>query len=157
MSSLSISYGVSKFVISSVSDRSSRAGPCRLDSCLLCRHSVVRINEAVFGSLALIIAFQTLNGWVNGMGSPPSGKTMVHSFGMRNAAARGVLERRPDRRRRAGASLRPAGGLAVSRLGGKVLFRRTDHVGPRRGDVPVFRDTPQAPDSAGGGLQKNDY
>ena len=33
---------------------------------------------AIYDSLALIIALQTLNGWFNGMGWPPCGKTMVH-------------------------------------------------------------------------------
>jgi OPA family glycerol-3-phosphate transporter-like MFS transporter len=33
---------------------------------------------AIYDSLALIIALQALNGWFNGMGWPPCGKTMVH-------------------------------------------------------------------------------
>jgi hypothetical protein len=33
---------------------------------------------AIYGSLWVIVALQTLNGWFNGMGWPPCGKTMVH-------------------------------------------------------------------------------
>jgi OPA family glycerol-3-phosphate transporter-like MFS transporter len=33
---------------------------------------------AIYGSLVAIIALQVLNGWFNGMGWPPCGKTMVH-------------------------------------------------------------------------------
>ena len=39
--------------------------------------------KAVYSSLAILIALQTLNGWVQGMGWPPCGKTMVHWFGTR--------------------------------------------------------------------------
>jgi OPA family glycerol-3-phosphate transporter-like MFS transporter len=34
----------------------------------------------VYASLALIVLLQTANGWVQGMGWPPCGKTMVHWF-----------------------------------------------------------------------------
>ncbi len=36
--------------------------------------------KAVYASLFLLVALQTLNGWVQGMGWPPCGKTMVHWF-----------------------------------------------------------------------------
>jgi OPA family glycerol-3-phosphate transporter-like MFS transporter len=36
--------------------------------------------KGIYNSLALLIALQTLNGWVQGMGWPPCGKTMVHWF-----------------------------------------------------------------------------
>ncbi len=38
---------------------------------------------AIYGSLTAIIALQTLNGWFNGMGWPPCGKTMVHWWSTR--------------------------------------------------------------------------
>ena len=34
----------------------------------------------IYASLTLIIVLQSLNGWFNGMGWPPCGKTMVHWF-----------------------------------------------------------------------------
>src|SRR5204863_8614247 len=36
--------------------------------------------KAIYASLALVIALQILNGWVQGMGWPPCGKSMVHWF-----------------------------------------------------------------------------
>jgi MFS transporter, OPA family, glycerol-3-phosphate transporter len=39
--------------------------------------------KAVYASLALLVVLQTLNGWVQGMGWPPCGKTMVHWFSTR--------------------------------------------------------------------------
>src|SRR2546430_17714322 len=38
---------------------------------------------ALYGSLLAIAAIQVLNGWVQGMGWPPCGKTMVHWFSTR--------------------------------------------------------------------------
>jgi sugar phosphate permease len=39
--------------------------------------------KAIYGSLALVIVLQIANGWVQGMGWPPCGKTMVHWFSTR--------------------------------------------------------------------------
>ena len=39
--------------------------------------------KGVFSSLALLIVLQTVNGWVQGMGWPPCGKSMVHWFSTR--------------------------------------------------------------------------
>jgi OPA family glycerol-3-phosphate transporter-like MFS transporter len=39
--------------------------------------------KGIYASLTLIILLQALNGWFNGMGWPPSGKTMVHWFSAR--------------------------------------------------------------------------
>jgi len=36
--------------------------------------------KAIYTSLFVLVAIQTLNGWVQGMGWPPCGKTMVHWF-----------------------------------------------------------------------------
>ena len=84
MTGLSIAYGVSKFVMGSVSDRSNPRWFMPLGLLLSCAVTAAFGSiEAIYGSLALIIALQTLNGWVNGMGWPPSGKTMVHWFSMR--------------------------------------------------------------------------
>src|SRR6266496_1131892 len=38
------------------------------------------IFKAIYASLALVVVLQILNGWVQGMGWPPCGKTMVHWF-----------------------------------------------------------------------------
>jgi OPA family glycerol-3-phosphate transporter-like MFS transporter len=41
------------------------------------------IAKPIYASVALVVALQTLNGWVQGMGWPPCGKTMVHWFSTR--------------------------------------------------------------------------
>eukprot|EP01035_Chromulina_nebulosa_P064348 gene64348-88005_t len=43
---------------------------------------------ALYGSLTAIVVLQTLNGWFNGMGWPPCGKTMVHWWSTKE---RGVI------------------------------------------------------------------
>lgn len=81
MTGLSIAYGVSKFIMGSVSDRSNprwfMAIGLLLTSAVTFAFGTV---PAIYGSLALIVALQSLNGWFNGMGWPPCGKTMVHWF-----------------------------------------------------------------------------
>jgi OPA family glycerol-3-phosphate transporter-like MFS transporter len=84
LTGLSIAYGISKFLMGAVSDRSNPRyffplGLLLSSGILL----VCGLVKAVFASLALLIALQTLNGWVQGMGWPPCGKTMVHWFSMR--------------------------------------------------------------------------
>jgi OPA family glycerol-3-phosphate transporter-like MFS transporter len=79
MTSLSVAYGISKFIMGSVSDRSNprwfMAFGLLLTSGVTFAFGTV---PAIYDSLALIIALQALNGWFNGMGWPPCGKTMVH-------------------------------------------------------------------------------
>jgi len=79
MTGLSIAYGMSKFVMGSVSDRSNPRWFMSLGLLLTAGVTFVfGAFDAIYGSLALIIILQTLNGWFNGMGWPPCGKTMVH-------------------------------------------------------------------------------
>ena len=81
MTALSIAYGVSKFLMGSVSDRSNPSTSCRSGSCCRARswrHS--GSSRPFYASLAAVIALMALNGWVQGMGWPPCGKTMVHWF-----------------------------------------------------------------------------
>lgn len=81
MTGLSIAYGVSKFLMGSVSDRSNPRYFLPLGLLLSCTILFVfGFVKEVYASLFLMIALQTLNGWVNGMGWPPCGKTMVHWF-----------------------------------------------------------------------------
>ncbi|MSU68203.1 MAG: MFS transporter [Opitutaceae bacterium] len=79
MTGLSVAYGISKFIMGSVSDRSNprwfMALGLLLTSGVTFAFGTVPV---IYDSLALIIALQTLNGWFNGMGWPPCGKTMVH-------------------------------------------------------------------------------
>ncbi len=78
MTGLSIAYGVSKFLTGSVSDRSNPRWFLPLG--LLMSSAVLLVFgfvEAIYTSLFAMIALQTLNGWVNGMGWPPCGKNFV--------------------------------------------------------------------------------
>ena len=79
MTGLSIAYGLSKFIMGSVSDRSNPRWFMTLG--LLLTAAVTFLfgtTPAVYGSLTAIVVLQSLNGWFNGMGWPPCGKTMVH-------------------------------------------------------------------------------
>jgi OPA family glycerol-3-phosphate transporter-like MFS transporter len=78
---LSLTYGLSKFLMGSVSDRSNPKYFLPLG--LLLSSSIMLIFglvPAVYGSLLFIMVLQGLNGWFQGMGWPPCGKTMVHWF-----------------------------------------------------------------------------
>ncbi len=79
MTGLSVAYGLSKFIMGSVSDRSNprwfMATGLLLTSAITFAFGLI---PGLYGSLFLIIALQALNGWCNGMGWPPCGKTMVH-------------------------------------------------------------------------------
>jgi OPA family glycerol-3-phosphate transporter-like MFS transporter len=77
----SISYGISKFLMGSVSDRSNPKYFLPLGLLLSCTLMFVSgAFKMIYASLALVIALQIANGWVQGMGWPPCGKTMVHWF-----------------------------------------------------------------------------
>jgi MFS transporter, OPA family, glycerol-3-phosphate transporter len=79
MTGLSLAYGLSKFIMGSVSDRSNPRWFMPLGLLLTCGVTFLfGVWPAVYASLPLIIGLQFLNGWFNGMGWPPCGKTMVH-------------------------------------------------------------------------------
>lgn len=84
ITALSIAYGLSKFIMGSVSDRSN---PRRfLPLGLLLSAGIIAVCglvKSVYAWLPLVVGLMALNGWVNGMGWPPCGKTMVHWFGAR--------------------------------------------------------------------------
>ena len=84
LTGLSIAYGLSKFLMGSVSDRSNPRYFLPLG--LLLSAGIMFISgtvKALYASLLLVVVLQTLNGWVQGMGWPPCGKTMVHWFSTR--------------------------------------------------------------------------
>lgn len=83
MTGLSIAYGLSKFLMGTVSDRSNPKFFLPLGLFLSCGVTALFGWSGIYASLALIILLQTLNGWVQGMGWPPCGKTMVHWFSTR--------------------------------------------------------------------------
>src|SRR5215210_2258641 len=84
LTGLSIAYGVSKFLMGAVSDRSNPKYFLPLGLLLSCAIMATSgLVKGLFSSLAVLITLQTLNGWVQGMGWPPCGKSMVHWFGTR--------------------------------------------------------------------------
>src|SRR5215469_16855647 len=84
LTGLSIAYGLSKFLMGSVSDRSNPRYflplGLLLSSAIMAAFGLVPVLSASLAAIALV---QVLNGWVQGMGWPPSGKTMVHWFSTR--------------------------------------------------------------------------
>jgi OPA family glycerol-3-phosphate transporter-like MFS transporter len=84
LTGLSISYGISKFLMGSVSDRSNPKYFLPLGLLLSCAlMAAMGAFKAVYASLALVVVLQIANGWVQGMGWPPCGKSMVHWFSTR--------------------------------------------------------------------------
>lgn len=74
-----LAYGLSKFLMASISDRSNPKAflPCGLLLSGLCMTMMGLVPWAT-SSVAIMFAFIFLNGWFQGMGWPPCGKTMVH-------------------------------------------------------------------------------
>ncbi|MGH8249425.1 MAG: MFS transporter [Steroidobacteraceae bacterium] len=84
LTGLSVAYGLSKFLMGSISDRSNPKYFLPLG--LLVSSGIMAafgLVDALYTSLAAIITIMTLNGWVQGMGWPPCGKIMVHWFSTR--------------------------------------------------------------------------
>lgn len=89
LTALSLAYGVSKFLMGAVSDRSNPKYFLPLGLLLSCAiMATTGLVKGIFASLGILIALQALNGWVQGMGWPPCGRTMVHWFSTRE---RGVV------------------------------------------------------------------
>ena len=81
LTGLSIAYGLSKFLMGSVSDRSNPKYFLPLGLLLSCAVMFTAgYVKAIYASLTLLVLLQVVNGWVQGMGWPPCGKTMVHWF-----------------------------------------------------------------------------
>jgi OPA family glycerol-3-phosphate transporter-like MFS transporter len=81
LSGVSIAYGLSKFVMGSVSDRSNARVFMALG--LACSAAVMIFMgtaPVATSSVAMMFALLLLNGWFQGMGWPPSGRVMAHWF-----------------------------------------------------------------------------
>ena len=135
MTGLSIAYGLSKFLMGSVSDRSNPKYFLPLG--LLLSAGIIFVSGTVrwiYASLALVIALQTLNGWVQGMGWPPSGKTMVHWWSTKE---RGLTVSTWNVAHNVGGALVASFALlgvhALQRLGCQVLLQRRGGGSGRRG------------------------
>ncbi len=83
LSGVSIAYGLSKFFMGSVSDRSNARAFMALG--LTCSALVmISMGTVPFATSSVTIMFVLLltNGWFQGMGWPPSGRVMVHWFSL---------------------------------------------------------------------------
>lgn len=84
LSGVSIAYGLSKFIMGSVSDRSNARVFMSLG--LFCSSLIMIFMGTVpvaTSSVTMMFTLLLLNGWFQGMGWPPSGRVMVHWFSLR--------------------------------------------------------------------------
>lgn len=159
MTGLSIAYGFSKFIMGSVSDRSNPRWFMTLG--LLLTSAVTfafGTFPAIYGSLFAIVALQTLNGWFNGMGWPPSGKTMVHWWSTKE---RGVTVSVWNVAHNVGgalvAKLALAGVLIFGDWGAKFYFNAAVAALVAVVIALLLRDTPQSCGLPAIEQYKNDY
>lgn len=84
LSAISIAYGLSKFIMGTVSDRSNARVFLTL-GLVLSAITMMAMGFFPFatGSIAIMFALLFVNGWFQGMGWPPCGRVMVHWFSLK--------------------------------------------------------------------------
>jgi len=84
LSGVSIAYGLSKFIMGNVSDRSN-ARNFLTAGLVLSAFTMIIMGVLPVATSSIVIMFVLLlmNGWFQGMGWPPSGRVMVHWFSLR--------------------------------------------------------------------------
>lgn len=84
LSGVSIAYGLSKFIMGNVSDRSN-ARYFLTAGLVLSALTMITMGLLPVATSSILIMFGLLilNGWFQGMGWPPSGRVMVHWFSIR--------------------------------------------------------------------------
>ncbi len=84
LSGVSIAYGLSKFLMGNVSDRSDARKFMPIG---LAMSGIIMISMGVFpvatSSITIMFILLLFNGWFQGMGWPPSGRIMVHWFSIK--------------------------------------------------------------------------
>ena len=84
LSGVSIAYGLSKFIMGNVSDRSNARNFMTTGLVLSAVTMIVMgILPVATSSVAIMFILLLMNGWFQGMGWPPSGRVMVHWFSIR--------------------------------------------------------------------------
>jgi MFS transporter, OPA family, glycerol-3-phosphate transporter len=84
LSAISISYGISKFMMGTVSDRSNARNFLTLGLLLsAATMAVMGIFPIATSSVTIMFALLFLNGWFQGMGWPPCGRVVVHWFSVK--------------------------------------------------------------------------
>jgi OPA family glycerol-3-phosphate transporter-like MFS transporter len=159
MTGLSIAYGASKFLMGSVSDRSNPKYFLPLG--LLLSAAIIFASgtiKVIYSSLALVIALQTLNGWVQGMGWPPCGKSMVHWWSTKE---RGVTVAAWNTAHNVGGGLASSfalfGVMLFNDWGAKLYFNAIIAAVIAVGVFFLLRDTPQSCGLPPVEEYKNDY
>ena len=159
LTGLSIAYGLSKFLMGSVSDRSNPK--CFLPLGLLLSAGILFASgtlKAIYTSLWLVVLLQTLNGWVQGMGWPPCGKSMVHWWSTRE---RGLVVASWNVAHNVGgglvASIALLGVTWFADWGAKLWFNAVIAAGVAVVVFFLLRDTPQSCGLPPVEEYKNDY
>ncbi len=81
LSGVSIAYGLSKFLMGSVSDRSNARNFMALGlACSAVVMIVMGTLPIATSSVSIMFGLLLINGWFQGMGWPPCGRVMVHWF-----------------------------------------------------------------------------
>jgi OPA family glycerol-3-phosphate transporter-like MFS transporter len=159
MTGLSIAYGVSKFLMGSVSDRSNPKYFLPLG--LLLSAGIIFAAGTVrwvYSSLFMLTLLMTVNGWVQGMGWPPCGKSMVHWWSTKE---RGLTVSVWNTAHNVGGAL--VANLALLGLtlfndwGAKFYFNATIAAAVAVGVFFLLRDTPQSCGLPPIEEYKNDY
>jgi len=84
LSGVSIAYGLSKFIMGNVSDRSNARNFMTVGLVLSAFTMIAMgIIPIATSSVAIMFVLLLINGWFQGMGWPPSGRVMVHWFSIR--------------------------------------------------------------------------
>lgn len=89
LSAVSIAYGISKFVMGTVSDRSNARIFLSL-GLILSAFTMIAMGIFPFatGSIAAMFCLLFINGWFQGMGWPPCGRVVVHWFSVKERGTR---------------------------------------------------------------------
>ena len=137
---------LSKFLMGSVSDRSNPRYFLPLG--LLLSASIIAacgLEKGIYASLTTLIVLQTVNGWVQGMGWPACGKTMVHWF---STNERGTVVSVWNTAHNVGgglvANLAGLGVLLFGDWGAKFYFNAAIAAGLAILAFLLMRDTPQS-------------
>lgn len=84
LSAISISYGISKFLMGTVSDRSNARIFLSLGLILSAFTMIIMgVSTWAISSITIMFILLFLNGWFQGMGWPPCGRVVVHWFSVK--------------------------------------------------------------------------
>lgn len=146
LSAISIAYGISKFVMATVSDRSN-ARIFLTIGLVLSALTMILMGLIPFftGSVAIMFMLLFVNGWFQGMGWPPCGRVMVHWFSVKERATKMSIWNVAHNI--GGGLMAPLAILGFSFLGiwqAKLIFPSVVAIGVAAIVYLLVRDTPQS-------------